>query len=130
MEKPIHTNQDIPPVGGCFKHMVDGRPAIVDVPLDWPVMQNGNDPYTPPIEDYEKVIEASLGVPINRLGILAAMEVERIYYKGICGGARGHIKKMTPFKNWIAYVVKCLWSAYNKGLLRGCRAPKAVMAMQ
>ena len=90
-------------------------------------MHDDKIPYTPPLEDYATVVEASLGMPIERLGWLAATEVERIYYDGLCGGARGHTKKVVPFKNWVAYVVKCLWGAYNKGLLRGCRTPKTVI---
>lgn len=99
---------------------------VVDVPLDWPPWDDETAPYTPPPEDYEKVVEASLGVPVAKLGVLAKIEVDRIYFEGLCGKARGHIKRAIPFKNWVAYVVKCLWESYNKGLLRGCRQPKTV----
>jgi hypothetical protein len=90
-------------------------------------MRDDGIPYTPPPEDYEKVVEASLGVPVSRLGFLAKMEVERIYFDGLCGKARGFTKKATPFNNWVAYVVKCLWESYRQGLLRGCRQPKKVV---
>lgn len=128
---PSYTPQDRPPSGGDpAVRRLDPSVAVVDVPLNWPHGEDNTVPYTPPPEDYEKVVEASLGVPVAKLGVLAKMEVERIYFEGLCGGARGHTKKATPFKNWVAYVVKCLWTAYNNGLLRGCRQPKTVVVKE
>ena len=129
-EIPIQPYQDRPPSGGDFRLAENRKNIVVDVPLDWPLGKCEMMPYTPPPEDYYKVIEASLGVPISKLGVLANMEVERIYFDGLCGGAKGHVKKMIPLKNWVAYVVKCLWVAYNKGLLRGCRPPRTVQAKE
>ena len=125
MEIPLHTTEDRPPCGGCLKPSKDDKHVVV--PLDWPPMLKDDAPYTPPPEDYHKVIEASLGMPIEKLGVLAAHEVERIYHDGLCGGARGNTKKAIPFRNWVAYVIKCLWTAYNKGILRGCHPPKTVL---
>ena len=129
-EISLRLAQDTPPCGGSSGRMAKENHIIVDVPLDWPTGEDRTAPYTPPPEDYEKVIEASLELPIAKLGVLAKMEVERIYFEGLCGGARGHTKKATPFKNWVAYVVKCLWTAYNNGLLRGCRQPKTVVVKE
>ena len=112
---------------GCtLSQEVNKGYIVVDVPLNWPNTNPDGFVYTPPPEDYKKVVEASLCVPISELTIGARSEVERIYYDGLCGGRRGLFKKMTPFKNWVAYVVKCLWTAYNKGLLCGCRPPRTV----
>ena len=124
---PLPPTKDTPLGGGGLCHAAKENYIIVDVPLDWPTGEDKTAPYTPPPEDYEKVIEASLELPIAKLGVLAKMEVERIYFDGLCGRARGHTKKATPFKNWIAYVIKCLWMSYNKGLLRGCRKPRTVI---
>ena len=126
-EIPLPSSQDRPPCGGDFGRKKNENCIVVDVPLDCPEMRDDGIPYTPPPEDYEKVVEASLGVPAGKLGFLAKMEVDRIYIDGLCGRARGHTKKATPFKNWVAYVVKCLWTAYDKGLLRGCRQPRMVV---
>lgn len=120
---PSSSTIDTPPHGGILR---DCGTNIVDVALDSPLIRESGMPYTPPPEDYETVVEASLGVPVSKLGVLAATEVERIYYDGLCGGARGYTKKTIPFNNWICYVVKCLSTAYKSGLLRGCRAPRAV----
>lgn len=120
-------NKDKPPSGSYFRAEGNKNHIVVDVPLDWPLIKDDIVPYTPPPEDYEKVVEASLGIPISKLGQLAQMEVCRIYLEGLCGGARGNAKKAMRFNNWVSYVVKCLWTAYNNGLLRGCRSPKTVL---
>ena len=126
-ETSLQLLEDTPPCGGGFGRMAGENNVVVDVPLDWPTREEVITPYTPPPEDFEKVIEASLGVPVEKLGVLAKMEVERIYFDGLCGRARGYTKKIIPFKNWVAYVIKSLWTAYNKGLLRGCRKPRTVI---
>lgn len=123
----LPSSQDRPPCGGGFGRKDNENCVFVNVPLDWPTMKDEIAPYTPPPEDYEKVVEASLGAPVEKLGVLAKIEVGRIYSDGLCGGARGYAKKIIPFRNWVAYVIKSLWVAYNKGLLRGCRKPKTVI---
>ena len=130
MEMTLSHIQDMPSCEGNSKQEAREDYVVVAVSLSWPYGEDNTVPYTPPPEDYEKVVEASLGVPVAKLGVLAKMEVERIYFEGLCGGARGHTKKATPFKNWVAYVVKCLWTAYNNGLLRGCRQPKTVVVKE
>lgn len=121
----VHPIQDRPLGGACFEGGGNNR-IVVDVVLEWPIGDGVGVPYTPPPEDYEKVVEASLGTSIAKLGIVARNEIERIYYDGLCGGARGHTRKMIPFKNWVAYVVKCLWQSHKQGLLHGCRQPMSV----
>ena len=83
----LPSHKDSPPCGGDFGRNVNENCIVVDVPLDWPEMRDDGIPYTPPPEDYEKVVEVSLGVPISKLGFLAKMEVERIYFDGLCGKA-------------------------------------------
>lgn len=124
-ENPEHTTQDRPLDGALSRLDLSNR-IIVDVALDWPEGDCVGSPYTPPLEDYQKVVEASLGVPVPSLGEVAMSEIDRIYYDGLCGGGRGHTRKMIPFKNWVAYVVKCLWQAYEQGLLYGCCRPRSV----
>ena len=119
--------QDSPLCGGDFEHNSGEYCVVVDVPLDWPMAKDAIAPYTPPPEDYYRVVEASLGIRVSKLGVLAKREIERIYFDGLCGKARGYTKKAIPFNNWVAYVVKCLWKSFNEGLLRGCRQPRRVV---
>ena len=90
--------QDSPLCGGDFEHNSGEYCVVVDVPLDWPMAKDAIAPYTPPPEDYYRVVEASLGIRVSKLGVLAKREIERIYFDGLCGKARGYTKKESDQK--------------------------------